>query len=210
LPQRKLDETASEDDLESELVERAHAILRLAGVPAASASEHDMLRHEPESVVAKLYQNFRLTEHGNCIRLLALLPGEGPILKATIYCVNLSSNPIYEALSYVWGEMEAKASHFIEIEGTNMEITPNLYHALQALRMKENSRVLWVDSLCINQSDNKDKEIQIGMMLDIYSPRSMSLFIWASRTLAASRSSPSSTGTFLKAIQLTMLLKTWA
>jgi len=168
LPQRKLDETASEDDLESELVERAHAILRLAGVPAASASEHDMLRHEPESVVAKLYQNFRLTEHGNCIRLLALLPGEGPILKATIYCVNLSSNPIYEALSYVWGEMEAKASHFIEIEGTNMEITPNLYHALQALRMKENSRVLWVDSLCINQSDNKDKEIQIGMMLDIY------------------------------------------
>ncbi|KAH8585979.1 heterokaryon incompatibility protein-domain-containing protein [Bisporella sp. PMI_857] len=137
-------------------------------MPAASVSEHDMLRHEPESVVAKLYQKFRLAEPGNSIRLLALLPGEGPTLKATIFCVDLSSSPIYEALSYVWGEMEAKASYFIEIEGTNMEITPNLYHALQALRMKENSRVLWVDSLCINQSDNKDKEIQISMMLEIY------------------------------------------
>jgi hypothetical protein len=168
LPRWKLDETASEDDLQSELIEHAHAILRLSGIPAASAREHDMLRHEPESVVAKLYQKFRLAEPRNSIRLLALLPSEGPTLKAKIFCVDLSSSPIYEALSYVWGEMEAKASYFIEIEGTNMEITPNLYHALQALRMKENSRVLWVDSLCINQSDNKDKEIQISMMLEIY------------------------------------------
>ncbi|KAF2472708.1 HET-domain-containing protein, partial [Lindgomyces ingoldianus] len=127
-----------------------------------------MLPHEPESVVAKLYQKFRLAEPGNSIRLLALLPGEGPKLKATIFCVDLSSSPVYEALSYVWGEMEAKTNYFIEIEGTNMEITPNLYRALQALRMQESSRVLWVDSLCINQNDNKDKEIQISMMVEIY------------------------------------------
>lgn len=168
LPLWKPDEIVSEDDSQSELIEHVHAILRLAGTPAASACEHDMLEHEPESVVAKLYQKFRLAEPGNSIRLLALLPGEGPTLKATIFCVGLSSSPIYEALSYVWGEMEAEASYFIEVEGTNMEITPNLYHALQALRMKENSRVLWVDSLCINQSDTKDKEIQISMMLEIY------------------------------------------
>ena len=168
LPRWKLDDTASEDDIQSELIEQAHAILRVAGIPAASAREHDILRHEPESVIAKLYQKFQLAEPGNGIRLLALLPGEGPTLKATIFCVDLSSSPIYEALSYVWGEMETQASYFIEIEGINMEITPNLYHALQALRMKESSRVLWVDSLCINQSDNRDKEIQISMMLEIY------------------------------------------
>jgi predicted AAA+ superfamily ATPase len=106
--------------------------------------------------------------------------------------------------------MEAKASHFIEIEGTNMEITPNLYHALQALRMKENSRVLWVDSLCINQSDNKDKEIQIGMMLDIYRS-AQHVIVYLGEPNAGSLALFSfSTGTFLKAIQLTMLLKTWA
>jgi hypothetical protein len=160
-----LDETASEDDFQSKLIEHAHAILRLAGIPAAPACEHDMLR---QSVVAKLYQKFRLTEPGNSIRLLTLLPGEGPTLKATIFCVDLSSIPVYEALSYVWGDMEAKASYFIEIEGTHMEITPNLYHALQALRVEENPRVIWLDSLCINQNDNQDKEIQIGMMLEIY------------------------------------------
>lgn len=168
MPPWKLDETASEDDLQSELIEQAHAILCLAGIATPTAREPELLQHESEPIVATLYQNLRLAEPGNSIRLLALLPGEGPTLKATIFCVDLSSSPIYEALSYVWGGMEAKTSYLIEIEGTNMEITPNLYRALQALRMKENSRVLWVDSLCINQSDNKDKEIQISMMLEIY------------------------------------------
>lgn len=99
--------------------------------------------------------------------------------------MDLSSSPVYEALSYVWGEMEPKENYFIDIEGTNVEITPNIYRALHALRMKDSFRVLWVDSLCINQRDNKDKDIQISMMLEISSPHNMSLFISARRPLAA-------------------------
>lgn len=164
----KLDETASEDSLRSDLIEQARAILRLAGVPVALAHGHDTLQHSPELVVSKFYQKLPIADPGNTIRLLTLLPGEDYTLKATLLCVDLSSSPTYEALSYVWGDMETKAGYFIEIDGTDMEITPNLYRALQALRMKKKSRVLWVDSLCINQSDNKDKEIQISMMLEIY------------------------------------------
>ncbi|KAJ4346506.1 uncharacterized protein N0V89_010435 [Didymosphaeria variabile] len=127
-----------------------------------------MPRHEPEPVVHKLYQKHRIATPGDTIRVLELLPGEGPLLKATMCCVDLSSGPIYEALSYVWGTMEADASYFLHIDGTMMEITPNLHHALQALRPRQSPRVLWVDAVCINQNDNRDKETQICMMEEIY------------------------------------------
>jgi Heterokaryon incompatibility protein (HET) len=168
LPQWRLDEAASEEDLQPALIEHAHAVLHVAGNPTAPALEVDMPRHEPEPVVHKLYQKHRIAAPGHTIRVLALLPGEGPTLKATMFCVDLSSGPIFEALSYVWGAMEADASYFLNIDGTIMEITPNLYHALQALRLRQGPRVLWVDAVCINQNDNRDKETQICMMEEIY------------------------------------------
>ncbi|KAF2803190.1 HET-domain-containing protein [Mytilinidion resinicola] len=128
--------------------------------------ESNVQELERKRTVANIYKNLRLREPGNSIRLLALLPGEGPTLAATIYCEDLSSSPNYEALSYVWGEM--KAGYIIEVEGTKIEITPNLYHAFQGLRLKQSPRVLWIDSLCINQNDNQEKASQIGMMLEIY------------------------------------------
>jgi hypothetical protein len=149
LPQWRLDETASEEDLQPALIEHARAVLHVAGKPTAPALEVDMPRHESEPVVHKLYQKHRIATPGDTIRVLALLPGEGPTLKATMFCVDLSSGPIYEALSYVWGAMEADASYFLDIDGTVMEITPNLYHALQALRPRQSPRVLWVDAVCI-------------------------------------------------------------
>lgn len=168
MPQWRLDETASEEDLQSALIEQAHAVLHAAGKPTAPALSVDMPRHEPEPVVNKLYEKHQITTPGDTIRLLEVLPGEGPTLKATMFCVDLSSDPMYEALSYVWGAMEADASYSLDIDGTITEITPNLYHALQALRQKESPRVLWVDAVCINQSGNRDKEIQICMMEQIY------------------------------------------
>jgi hypothetical protein len=168
LPQWRLDETASEEDLQPALIEHAHAVLHVAGKPTAPALEVDMSRHEPEPVIHNLYQKHRIATPGDTIRVLALLPEEGPTLKATMFCVDLSSGPIYEALSYVWGAIEADASYFLDIDGTIMEITPNLYYALQALRPRQSPRVLWVDAVCINQNDNRDKETQICMMEKIY------------------------------------------
>ncbi|KAJ4286286.1 hypothetical protein N0V90_013320 [Kalmusia sp. IMI 367209] len=168
LPQWRLGETASEEDLQPALIEQVQAALKVAGKSTAPALEVDMPRDEPEPAVDKLYQTHRIATPGDTIRVLALLPEDGPTLKATMFCVNLSSGPIYEALSYVWGDMEADASYFLDIDGTIMKITPNLHHALQALRPRQSPRVLWVDAVCVNQNDNKDKETQICMMEEIY------------------------------------------
>lgn len=44
----------------------------------------------------------------------------------------------------------------------------NLFDALESLRTSETTRVLWVDALCINQPDLKEKEHQIPLMGEIY------------------------------------------
>ncbi|KAF2733110.1 hypothetical protein EJ04DRAFT_565389 [Polyplosphaeria fusca] len=47
-------------------------------------------------------------------------------------------------------------------------IQPNLEGALQRLRDTKVSRTVWIDALCINQSDLDEKRIQISMMPLIY------------------------------------------
>ncbi|KAI6091619.1 heterokaryon incompatibility protein-domain-containing protein, partial [Hypoxylon rubiginosum] len=49
-----------------------------------------------------------------------------------------------------------------------VSITHNLHRALAHLRHETDSRVLWVDALCINQIDIKEREAQVSQMCDIY------------------------------------------
>jgi hypothetical protein len=81
----------------------------------------------------------------------------------------------YEALSYVWGS--ARDERIATVDGTPMSITDNLWQALVALRYLDKDRILWVDALCINQSDDKERSHQVSQMKHIYSQAS-SVEIW--------------------------------
>jgi len=61
----------------------------------------------------------------------------------------------YEALSYTWGS--ASNARQILVNGRRFEITKNLWFALQFLQRDSSSRTLWIDSICINQTDNDEK-----------------------------------------------------
>jgi hypothetical protein len=50
-----------------------------------------------------------------------------------------------------------------------IHVTANLEEALQYLRRPEQTRMVWVDAVCINQDDPKEKTIQVNMMGKIYS-----------------------------------------
>lgn len=80
----------------------------------------------------------------------------------------------YDALSYVWGSPDNPVTVFVRPTDTadapsTLQIQRNLAVALRALRYHDKPRTLWVDALCINQSDTHERDVQITRMADIYS-----------------------------------------
>jgi hypothetical protein len=85
--------------------------------------------------------------------------------------------PSYLALSYVWGKRSQDRS--IEIKGLgSVPVTDNLYAALRRLQPGErNCMPFWIDSICIDQESESEKNSQISKMRDIYS-RAGRVAIW--------------------------------
>ena len=75
----------------------------------------------------------------------------------------------YVALSYAWGD--ERQTNMIEVDGDLTQVTHNLEKALRAFRAGEEfctGMKLWVDAICINQKDLKERSNQIMKMRDIY------------------------------------------
>jgi hypothetical protein len=105
------------------------------------------------------------------IRLLRLLPhrDEAADIQCDLFDYSLQDSygtHLYEALSYVWGDPEKTLPIFVH--GHRFDVTVNLHAALSHLRNHSIERVLWIDAICINQSDDKEKENQIQIMARIY------------------------------------------
>ncbi|KAM0417359.1 hypothetical protein ACHAPT_012675 [Fusarium lateritium] len=77
----------------------------------------------------------------------------------------------FEALSYVWGFMENAEEALVEQPSgfATLAIGQNLTSALRHLRYEKTGRTLWVDAVCINQSDLEERAAQVLRMADIYS-----------------------------------------
>lgn len=103
-------------------------------------------------------------------RLIKLLPGipNSPLQCRIIVTRRSTIEGKYEALSYAWGEaIYTQRLHETSTRSV-ISITDNLYHALHALRKRYGSRVLWVDAVCIAQSDVQEKNHQVRQMSQIY------------------------------------------
>lgn len=91
--------------------------------------------------------------------------------------------PEYEALSYTWGTQDGSAN--IMVNDQSFPVTPNLLAALQQLRLNhgknsESKRMLWIDAICINQSNNSEKSHQVMHMKDIYANTS-NVLVWTGK-----------------------------
>jgi hypothetical protein len=113
---------------------------------------------------AKLYRPLR----GNQFRLLTVLPGSGSqLISCRLNGHNIDTAPAFEALSYVWGDLNDRLDIFVNNEV--FAVTRNLYAALRRLRLPDKRRIVWIDAICINQKDNGEKSHQVQRMAQIYS-----------------------------------------
>lgn len=118
------------------------------------------------------YSYSPLSLGADSIRLLRLMPNEdkeAPIqCKLHNYALQRSGERahLYEALSYVWGSTENLKS--VLIDGCDLPITINLHNALSRLRDRTFERIIWADSVCIDQKRDQEKECQIQLMAKIY------------------------------------------
>ncbi|KAI0103035.1 HET-domain-containing protein [Nemania sp. FL0031] len=93
------------------------------------------------------------------------------------------SVPVYEALSYAWGPPQKDETIQVVAPGTQAEqtslsgslhqtrilrITRNLADALRHLRLRDRPRIMWIDAICIDQSNTQERSGQVQRMGRIY------------------------------------------
>lgn len=112
-------------------------------------------------------------------RLLTIKAREDSQIYGELTNVSHLSNPRYYALSYEWGDSLSKQPIIVkscEIEFT-VTVTLNLHLALEHLVRERENLVIWIDAICINQSDDEEKARQVLYMRDIYA-QAEETFVW--------------------------------
>jgi hypothetical protein len=109
------------------------------------------------------------------IRLLRLDSTQGTV-SCTLETMKLDDAPPFWAVSYVWGSEEN--GQLLKIDGSStsdagyIQITSNCAEAIKSL-IPMGVRYLWIDAVCINQRDTREKEVQIPLMRHIYPQASL-------------------------------------
>ncbi|KAI9692206.1 MAG: hypothetical protein M1822_006436 [Bathelium mastoideum] len=81
----------------------------------------------------------------------------------------------FDALSYTWGDLSDKSS--LICNNQELMIHRNLKDALPFLAKRRSILPIWIDAICINQSDEKEKLAQIRRMHRIYSS-AYQVWVW--------------------------------
>lgn len=112
----------------------------------------------------------------SCIRLLTIKPGNAADpLELYLSTVSLNISPVYEAISYCWGD--ASLTNVVLCDEQDVSITTSLFEALGELRCAAEPRTIWADALCIDQTNVDDKTQQVQLFHRIYSQATRTV-IW--------------------------------
>lgn len=132
-------------------------------------------------MTSSVYEAVGVSEQPAVIRVLELHPGQpASPLKGSLVrcCLDDKALVPYTALSYTWGAQTTEDTTIqLQDDAQPVPVWANLKHALHTLRSPEVSVRLWIDAICINQSDVNEKDIQIPLMGRIYAQASRTV-IW--------------------------------
>ncbi|KAI6084561.1 ankyrin [Hypoxylon rubiginosum] len=110
-------------------------------------------------------------------RLVRLQGGVGIDIECELIHATLDENGIpYEAVSYTWGSTKKTETIYIGAKRVRLDVTRNLLLILHDLRYPDRDRYLWIDAICINQDDVRERGHQVQQMKHIYSDAERVLF----------------------------------
>jgi hypothetical protein len=160
--------------------------LSLVRLPAHCLSPHT---HFLSNTIRALHYNRRLEDRN--IRLLRV---ELDTYRAPLRChlidASLDDDSLdFEALSYDWGD--SGITEPIICSGEVVQVTVNLADALRRIRLgisphmfvkQHNIKIyrpaaLWVDAICINQTEISERNSQVQLMRDIYT-KAKRVIVW--------------------------------
>ena len=126
-------------------------------------------------------------KHTDLIRLLRLHPHDSSdaSLNGELIEVRLSDTLEFEALSYVWGEEQSQPDS-LRLDGAHFLISETLSAALRVFRLADKPRTLWIDAICVNQTDNTERSCQVAQMSAIYKSAAKVL-IWLGKSTNETR-----------------------
>ena len=138
--------------------------------PPPTESMHGMSKSAP------LFKYDPLISPQSSIRVVHLQPRNFPgTLEVSLKTATFASRPKYFALSYAWGPPGNTKT--IYVDGNKLEVRKNLYDALLHLRDKTGSHTLWIDAICIDQTNIEERNQQVRLMAYIYT-RAQHVIIW--------------------------------
>ena len=84
--------------------------------------------------------------------------------------------PAYNALSYTWGQKNRHQIRCDDVEETRdsrdrrhyLSVYESLWLALQRLRHETDERTLWIDAICISQTNNAERNDQVLLMRKLF------------------------------------------
>jgi hypothetical protein len=127
-------------------------------------------RNKKHLSVPEPYVYDTLDSNSKEIRVLEVAPGAGDdMVKCTLKHVSLLSDSrlAYETISYCWGP--SKDPVVINLNGCLVPVSATSEAAVRRMRLIDQSRVLWIDAICINQSSLSERNEQVALMSDVYS-----------------------------------------
>ncbi|KAF1952842.1 hypothetical protein CC80DRAFT_360566, partial [Byssothecium circinans] len=122
------------------------------------------------------YYSYKPLGRPSSIRLIRLTPrgtnhkNDDQTLRINLIEVDLAQKPIYDALSYTWGDLKDKLP--VVVDGKVLEITISLFFFLRQLSEQppwdDSEILLWADQISINQKSIPERNQQVAIMADIY------------------------------------------
>ena len=107
-----------------------------------------------------------LNKDKRLVRFLRLLHDERSSIACELAVFSLDDQPEYLALSYCW--TKADPIYEVQLNGRPFYMKPNLYAYLELMRSEQQSGWIFIDALCINQSDIEERSSQVALKGDVY------------------------------------------